>query len=31
LNEGLEIARKSLDEGKAAKALELLIAESNAG
>ena len=31
LNEGLEIARKSLDEGKAAKTLELLIAESNAG
>ncbi|MGD0141078.1 MAG: anthranilate phosphoribosyltransferase [Tepidisphaeraceae bacterium] len=31
LNEGLEIAQQSLDEGKAAKALELLIAESNAG
>jgi anthranilate phosphoribosyltransferase len=29
LKEGLEIARKSLDEGRAAKALELLIAESN--
>jgi anthranilate phosphoribosyltransferase len=29
LKEGLEIARKSLDDGKAAKALELLIAESN--
>ena len=31
LNEGLELARKSLDEGNAAKALELLIAESKAG
>jgi anthranilate phosphoribosyltransferase len=30
LNEGLQIARKSLDEGKAAKALETLITESNA-
>jgi anthranilate phosphoribosyltransferase len=31
LQSALEIARKSLDEGKAAKALELLIAESNRG
>jgi anthranilate phosphoribosyltransferase len=30
LKEGLEIARKSLNDGNAAKALELLIAESNA-